>query len=328
MPKSSSRFEAGSSDPVKNRTASDSGRLEASVWRRRQARAVRLISVTSILFSAGCGGQLGHRSYLEFAGGTSIPAAIRKVRVEVENGTVGILVQPTAEGARIRWKGGIRRAASSAEVLTEIERVAGEFTILADPEDQSILVVRAPRLPTVPSMPDLVLHAVLGVEASLMLPAALPVDLNVTGSGHVVIDGREAAVTATTGRGDMRLTSCRGPARLRSGNGMTIVDDHVGDLDIQAVVGAMQVFVRDPGKSLRLVTRQGDIQCYVPPETSFRVDGRAEIGKVGNGFGLEMRKVGDYSALLTGMRGDGATEIVLRTGSGHLSLNHKVFPPR
>lgn len=271
---------------------------------------------------------MGHRSYLEFAGGVDLASAVRLVRIEVENGTVGVLVQPAADGVRVSWKGGIRRAASSADVLAEIERVVGEFTVLADPADASILVVQAPRLPVVPMMPDLALHAVLGVEASVFLPATLPVELKVTGSGHVVITGREAAVSATTGRGDLRLTSCRGPASLRSGNGMTIVDDHVGDLDVQVVVGAMQAFVREPGKSLRLVTRQGDIQCYVPPETSFRVDGRAEIGKVGNGFGLEMRKVGDYSALLTGTRGDGATDIVLRTGSGHLSLNHKVFPTR
>lgn len=292
------------------------------------AFVVRVLVITSVLPTCGCGGSLGHRSYAEFRGGAALPANVRSVRVEVENGSIGVLAQAATEGQRVTWKGGVRRAASTAEVLLEVERVPAEFTLLADPADPTVLIVRAPQLPQVPNVPDLALNAILGVEASVFLPAELAVDIRVTGSGHVAVGAREAAVIVDTGRGDLRLTSCRGPARLRSGNGMTIVDDHSGDLDVQVVTGAMQVFVREPQKSIRLVTRQGDIQCYVPPATSFRVDGRAEIGKVGNGFGLEMRKVGDYSALLTGVRGDGATEIVLRTGSGHLSLNHKVFQPR
>ena len=73
---------------------------------------------------------------------------------------------------------------------------------------------------------------------------------------------------------------------------------------------------------MELVTGQGNVQCLVPTTSGFRVDARAETGKVANGFGLASERQG-YTSTFTGARGDGATNIVLRTSSGHLSLSHK-----
>ena len=105
-----------------------------------------------------------------------------------------------------------------------------------------------------------------------------------------------------------------------AGVGATLLPLHNGvpdverDLDIEVKMGAMQVFVREPGKRLRLVTGQGDIQCYVPPDTGLVVDARAAIGKIGNAFGFAVETVQRYGAAMTGQQGDGRTEVVLRTG--------------
>src|SRR5262249_12467609 len=117
---------------------------------------------------------------------------------------------------------------------------------------------------------------------------------------------------------------CTGPAYLRTGRGMTLVYDHRGDLDVDAQVGDMQAFVREPGKTLRLVTRDGNVQCFVPGATGFRLDARAQTGKVSNGFGVPVERSG-YSSSMVGDRGDGRTRIVLRTETGFLSLAAKVF---
>jgi hypothetical protein len=65
------------------------------------------------------------------------------------------------------------------------------------------------------------------------------------------------------------------------------------------------------------------VQCHVPESIEFEVDARAEVGRVGNGFGLEVQSIGDFGAALVGRRGAGTTAVVLRTGSGRIS-----FTPR
>ena len=100
-------------------------------------------------------------------------------------------------------------------------------------------------------------------------------------------------------------------------------DDNVtvtNALDVSTGLGDMQVFLTKLGKRVTLSTGQGTVQCHVPGESEFEVDARAEIGRIGNDFGFEVRKVGDYSAAMTGVRGGGEAEVILRTASGHISL--------
>ena len=56
----------------------------------------------------------------------------------------------------------------------------------------------------------------------------------------------------------------------------------------------------------------------------FRADARTQTGKLANGFGMPIEKDG-YRATMVGQRGDGRTELVMRSGKGHLSLSHKTF---
>jgi DUF4097 and DUF4098 domain-containing protein YvlB len=157
------------------------------------------------------------------------------------------------------------------------------------------------------------------------VPADLPFDVVVTGSGDLNLAHRAALTHASTARGDLIIKSCAGGMTAKTGRGNVIVYAHRGALDVHTRVGDMQAFVPEPGQHIRLITGQGTVQCHVPESLEFEVDARAEVGKIKNSFGLEVQTVGKYGAVMAGARGGGSVKIVLRTGSGHLSLSPHRF---
>lgn len=276
------------------------------------------LTILGLLLAPACGGGLSYRSFAEAKTEIAVDAAVRKVRIEVENGTVEIgPIDAASRGLAVACSGGVRRAADTPEALAAIEQVPIELTAVPT-GDPALLCLRAPHLPPA-------VDGVLGFEARILLPADLPLELVAAHSCHVTVSDRAAATEVQTGRGDLRFERCVGGVKARTGRGMVIAFGHRGDLDIHTMVGDMQAFVVEPGRVLRLVTGQGTVQCQVPEKLDFAVDARAEIGRIGNGFGLPVERVGDYGAALVGRRGAGGTDIVLRTGSGHLSLTPRKF---
>lgn len=267
------------------------------------------------LVGAGCSGGLGHRSIATIQGEAAIPPGVTSVEFELEDGSVTIL---RGAPGRAVFRGQIRRAADGPEQLALLESAGVDLGFALDPAKPGVLCI------TAPSRPQGAELAVLAVEVQIDLPPELALAIRVRGSGNLRVADREAAMDLECGRGDLRLEHTRGGAKLHTGRGNVIADEHSGDLDIVADAGDMQVFVKEPGARLRLVTGMGNLQCLVPADTQFRVDARTETGKLANGFGLAMQK-GGYSAWMTGQRGDGRTELVMHSGRGHLSLSHKVF---
>ena len=277
-------------------------------------RALLLLAAVST--AAACTGGLGHRSTDKMTGSLPIGPEVRSVLIEIEDGSLEI--RPADDGVSdLVYEGQIRRGADIAEDLALLEQVPVGLLAEVDSEDPTLLRVRGPSRPA-----QLKRRCVLGVELVVRLPARLALVATVNGSGHLTVEDREAAVELRTGRGDLRATGCVGSAELTTGTGMTIVYDHRGDLRVTARVGDMQVVMRECGERLRLVTGQGNVQCRVPPNTGFRLDARAEKGKLTNGFGIPVERNG-YSAAMVGDRGDQRTEAVLRTSSGSLSFSYK-----
>lgn len=272
--------------------------------------------IVSTFIATGCGGPLGHRSTAQFDGQMAIPDGIAKLRIEVPTGTVGVV---PGEGRTIRYQGGVRRAADSAANLANLEAIELRFAAAPDAADPTILVVRAPGIPA--DQPP----GVFGLEVGLFVPADLPLEVLVAGNGHVTMADRTAPTRVRTNRGDLRFERCKADVAARTGTGNVIAFDQVGDVDLETGLGDMQVFVQQPASRITLVTGQGTVQCHVPETCGFVVDAVASVGKIGNGFGLEAEQKG-YSAELRGSRGDGSLKIVLRTGSGHLSLSPKRWP--
>ncbi|MGE3173655.1 MAG: hypothetical protein AB7O97_13610 [Planctomycetota bacterium] len=265
---------------------------------------------------ASCSGRLGHRSVRPTGGSLPLPAGLQVLRIEIQNGRLE--VRPGGRDA-VAYEGHIRCGADTAEDLQRFEARGAELRLEADPAAPGTWVLRGPTRP-----PEL-MSGVLGVEVRVTAPRDLPLEVRIEGSCDIDVADREAPTSIETRRGDVKCMACHGATRVRVGTGVLIVNDHRGDLDIETRMGQMQVFVREPGELLRLVSGNGDVQCIIPPSTGFRVDARAETGKVHTSFGLPVDRVTAYSAVMTGQRGDGRTEIVLRTGSGHLSLSHKTF---
>jgi hypothetical protein len=278
-------------------------------WR---ARAVGGSGLLVLLATAGCGGSLSYRSVENVADKLPIGQGVARVRLEIEDGTVGV---DSGTDRVFDYRGGVRRAADTAQDLERLEQIPIQLTAAPDPADPTVLVVRGPvRDAASPA-------GVFAYELGIRLPPELEVEIRVRNNGDVTVANRQAKTRVETGRGDLRFPACSGGLWAETGRGNVIAFDHRGDLDLRTKVGDMQAFVVQADEKIRLVTGQGTIQCHVPPDLDFEVDARAEIGRAGaKGFGLTSEKVGEYGAVLTGVHGSGRTKIVLRTGSGHLSL--------
>lgn len=283
----------------------------------RIARTLALyaLCLPGLLLGSACSGGLGHRTVTTISGEQAIPQGVARVELEFENGSVEVRRGAPQKAA---FRGQIRRAADTAEGLAQLATTGSELTFAVDPAKPEVWRITGPERPKGADL------GVLAVEVQIDLPAELAVSVRVRGSGNLTIDGREAPIVLDCGRGDLRLEQTRGAAKLHTGRGNVIADDHSGDLDVLADVGDMQIFVREPGTRLRLVTGMGNLQCLLPPDAPFRVEARTQTGKLANGFGLPMERDG-FSAWMIGQRGDGRTELVMHSGKGHLSLSHKVF---
>lgn len=262
-----------------------------------------------------CTGGMGHRSMASLLGEMPLPAGTTRVRVEIENGSLDVRV---GDAGKIGFRGQVRRAADTPEQLAAFEAQGAELRGASDPASPSTFVVKGP------SRPQGQLIGVLAVEAILTIPDGIEVTLAVSGSGNLAVEKRSAALDLQCGRGDVRCKHTAGLAKVRTGRGNVILDDHSGDVDVDIGVGDMQIFVREPQKKVLLATGMGNVQCILPPDSQFRVDARTQTGKLANGFGLPIEKDG-YRAWTVGQRGDGRTEVAMRSGKGHLSLSHKQF---
>ena len=279
--------------------------------RHAASSVAKALAATVLACLAAC----SHRSVNQTEGVLQVPAGTKVVAIEVQNGSVRM---KRGSAGQIAYRGDVRRNAESAEQLARLDAISAAFTATMDPAQPERLVVQSPRVAEGELGPNF-----LAVEVELTLPPGVDVTLAIAGSGHIEAEEIEGTLDFTTRRGDLRLMRCSGSAVLRTSQGMTIVYDHRGDLDIKTSLGDMQVFVREPGKVLRLVTGQGNVQCLVPANTGFKLDARAQTGKVANGFGIPVQQT--YSGVMVGERGDQRTQIVLRTEKGHLSLSHKTF---
>lgn len=280
---------------------------------------VALLAIVGIVLVLKGGGGLGHRSVAEMADKLPIGQDIDCVRIEIQNGTVGVDIPlPGVTERLVDYAGGVRRAADTAEELARLEQIAFRLAVVADDKRPRTLVLRGPMLPEASA-------GLLAIELGVRLPADLPVEVVITGSGHVTAGNRTGRTFAETGRGDLRFERCRGPVRAKSGRGNVIAFDHCGDLDIHTVVGDMQAFVKEPGAVIRLVSGQGTVQCGVPATCEFDLDARAEVGRIGADFDLAAETIGSYGAALVGKRGSARTKVVLRTGAGHLAFKVKTF---
>jgi Putative adhesin len=258
---------------------------------------------------------MGHRSLATLLGEVALPPGTTRVRVEIENGSLEVRV---GEAGKVGFRGQVRRATDTAEQLVAFEAQGAELKGELDPAAPTTFVLRGPK------RPEGQMIGVLAVEAILTIPDGIEVALAVSGSGNLAIETRAASLDLQCGRGDVRCKHTKGAAKVRTGRGNVILDDHAGDVDVDIGVGDMQVFVREPQKKLLLATGMGNVQCILPPDAQFRADARTQTGKLANGFGLPVVQDG-YRASMVGQRGDGRTELAMRSGKGHLSLSHKQF---
>jgi len=265
------------------------------------------------LATVACTGGLSHRSVAELAGELPVSQVVTRVRIELQDGTIGI---DSGAAGVVDYRGGVRRAADSAEELARLEQIPLQLMAAPDPADPTVMVVRGPLRDEIGPA------SVFAFELGIHVPPGIALEVRILGNGNVTVANREAPTDVETGRGDLRFPGCRGGLRARTGRGNVIAFEHHGDIDILTKVGDMQAFVPEPGEHLRLVTGQGTVQCHVPAGLDFELDARAETGRaVAEAFDLKSEMVGEFGAVLTGVRGTGRTKIVLRTGSGHLSLS-------
>ena len=274
----------------------------------RARDVIGVLLLTSVMSSCA------HRSVAITVGTLPFGSEVKKIRIEMTNGTLDLAtILDGASPSAVTWKGGVRRDAGSASDLAKIETVVIDLSGAMDPEEPGTFVVTCPAAPAG-------VVGMIAYEGNIRVPATLPLEIVVTDNGHVTLDDRDAFTKVKTRRGDLRFQACKGGIVANTGQGNVIAFDHEGDLDVRTGLGDMQVFIVKPGKQVTLNTGQGTVQCHVPKDIEFEVDARAEIGRIGNDFDIEVRKVGDYSAAMAGVHISPKTRVLLRTASGHISL--------
>lgn len=270
--------------------------------------------ISALLGASMLLGGCAHRSVVSIDGSLPFGPEVQRIRIEMQNGSLGVLaIEASAAANELTYVGGLRRDANTAEGLVALANVANVLSAAMDPKQPGTLVVRCPTAPAG-------VQGMIAYEGSISIPAAMPLEVTVTNNGHVTLMDRGASSKVVTRRGDLRFERCKGAIEANTGQGMLIAFDHEGDIDVRTGLGDMQVFVVKPGDQITLSTGKGTVQCHVPGDIGCEVDARAEIGRIGNDFGFEVRRVGDYSAAMTGRRGNAKTRVILRTASGHISL--------
>jgi|GEM_PF-3095123 len=273
------------------------------------------VSCVALTF-AGC----AFRATDKVAGAFTVPPGVKLLRVEIENATLDVgLPLEGAPTAQITFKGGVRMDAADDAQLHELMLVEHGLVAALDPEDPTVFVVKGPRTPSK-------VRGMIAYEGNLRVPASMPLEVVVANNGHVTMVGRRAACSVQTRRGDLRFEDCAGGIKATTGQGNVIAYDHRGDLDVRSQGGDMQVFVIEPGDRLTLSTGKGTVQCYVPKSIDCQVDARAEIGRIGNDFGFEVKKPTAYSSAMIGSRGRPKTRVLLRTAAGHIAM--RALEPR
>jgi hypothetical protein len=276
-------------------------------------RLIHAIGALALVL-AGCSNGLDYRAKDPVEAALPLPPGIGKLRLRAQTGIFEVVVR---EGPVVQVRGVRKCAATAPELLQRLRQPAAAPVLTVDPSDAAIAVLSFPGLP---ADPDLQVGLV-AFEVQVAMPDKVSIDCQIEQAGQVTVDGRHADVTVKTGRGDLRVTACEGRCELLTGAGNTLVHDHRGDLFARAKAGEMQIWITEPGKDLRLVTGQGGVQCHIPADAGFRLDARTLEGKVSaKAFAIQGVQGEDYGAAMTGTHGDGKTEIVMRTGSGYLSL--------
>jgi hypothetical protein len=123
-----------------------------------------------------------------------------------------------------------------------------------------------------------------------------------TGSGSIELDDIRGRVDANTGSGTIRVGRCAGGFHGTSGSG-TITFEQTGSGDVEVRTGSGDLKVSGVRGSLRAETGSGDIEAGGEPTGPWDLD--ASSG------GVTLR-----------LSPDSAFDLVARTSSGRISINH------
>src|SRR5262245_45255852 len=88
----------------------------------RRTPLLLLVLVGSL--AGGCGGSLSERAVAEMANTLPIGPSIERVRIEIQNGTLGVDV---SSERTVAVQGGVRRAADTAEDLARLQQIPNDF---------------------------------------------------------------------------------------------------------------------------------------------------------------------------------------------------------
>jgi hypothetical protein len=264
-----------------------------------------------LAFATACGGKLAHRAEDRIEGRVAVGAAVQRLAVEVDFGSITVLADDS-DPHHVAFDGSTLRTADEAAVLQQLLAVDLDLhpTLPAD----GTLRLRAPALPAGvdPATARMVVRAVL------RCPARLGVSVR-TGIGSLRVDGVAGGVDLETGQGDVVVASCRGSSRIRTQHGEVLIDRHRGDLVLDAAAGSVRAFLDELGTGGVRATASATVDVRLPRTTRFTLDAVARKGRCRNSFGVPIVVEGE-GGTMAGAVGGGGPLLELRSTAGPLTV--------
>ncbi|WP_405982318.1 hypothetical protein [Streptomyces sp. NBC_00158] len=230
------------------------GRGPRLAWYTAAALSAALV-VTAAAWQAGTGAGVRRGTATGGSGGRAVTA------VEVVAGSSDVSVTPRGD-AQVGYRADLTWSFREPEVeeswLGDTLRLTphcpgGSFTVTAGPG--------------------------CSVRLAVTVPAGVP--LKVTGgSGRISVSGLAGAVDAETGVGHLDLADLRGPLRARVGDGtLRATGLTVPQADIRAGAGRADARFAAPPERVTARAGAGRLELVLPPDTRYRVDCRAGLGR-------------------------------------------------
>lgn len=160
-----------------------------------------------------------------------------------------------------------------------------------------------------------------GADIVIAAPVGSRLQLRST-NGHVVCEGLQGGIEATTSNGKLEVVDGRGSIDVATSNGAITVEAVDASIDAETSNGPVQFRGSLANGENRLRTSNGRIDVALPKDASFRVEGATSNGRIQCEFPLAVEGRSRRNRLEGQIGENAACSLVLSTSNGGIKLRY------